>query len=461
MKKFSKALAIFMLALSMAPLNVFAESKTAGVKVSIPESLTLTLNTNNLSFALEDSDLHTDIITITAKTNSAAGYTISFNANNDYNDLKHSNILVGDKIESIAEDKTATTFPETAWAYSTDLSDYIFKQIPLAAKNIFATTEKGENSHDLTVGVRANNLASGDYENELIFTAVANPEPSFANLCNKEALDIDDAICMQDINDDIKASMIEERQYQLMDSRDGKIYWVAKLKDGNVWMTQNLDLNLNTETTLTPADSDITENWTPSHTTIVGAANLNSTNWANDNNVPYSFDPENYYFDGSNSGWAGCNYLTTTCDHFSTTSYTQNGEHGHVGNYYNWSAAVASNNTSATTEGTDMETSICPKGWRLPHGYQSPQENDFETLTTAYSETTNSDSAILASPLFFVHGGSILSGTLHDAPKFGYYWTSTASSDNYADRFHFYSNLINPAVNASHSFGHSIRCLAR
>lgn len=28
---------------------------------------------------------------------------------------------------------------------------------------------------------------------------------------------------------------------QLVDARDGKSYWVAKLKDDNCWMTQNLD----------------------------------------------------------------------------------------------------------------------------------------------------------------------------------------------------------------------------
>ena len=167
MKKFSKFLAISALALTTIPTNVFAASETASIKATIPDSLTLTLSTDNLTFNLEDTDLHTDKLIVTAKTNAAAGYTISFNANNDYNDLKHSNVLVEDKIASIAEDKTEATFPETAWAYSTDISDYTFKKIPLTPENVFATTEKGENTHDFTVGVRANNLAAGDYENNL------------------------------------------------------------------------------------------------------------------------------------------------------------------------------------------------------------------------------------------------------------------------------------------------------
>ena len=462
MKKFSKFLAISALALTTIPTNVFAASETASIKATIPDSLTLTLSTDNLTFNLEDADLHTDKLTVTAKTNAAAGYTISFNANNDYNDLKHSNALVEDKIESITEDKTESTFPEIAWAYSTDISDYTFKKIPLVPENIFATTEKGENTHDFTVGVRANNLAAGDYENELIFTAVANPEPSFANLCNKEALGVDDAICMQDINDDIKASMIEEQQYQLMDSRDGKIYWVSKLKDGNIWMTQNLDLDLSTTTTLTPEDSDVTANWTPSRATIAGAANLNTTNWANNNNNPYSFDPGNYYFDGTYFSSAECNYLTTTCDHFATTPYDLNGEHGHVGNYYNWSAAVASNDTSATTAaGTDINTSICPKGWRLPHGYQSTQGNDFATLNTAYGGATNSDSVLLANPLFFVRGGYVRSGSLNSSANVGLYWSSTAYSATYAGNLYFGSGYVLPSNYDTRYNGFSVRCLAR
>ena len=449
MKKISKFLAISALALTTIPTNVFAASETASIKATIPDSLTLTLSANNLTFNLEDTDLHTDKLTVTAKTNAAAGYTISFNANNDYNDLKHANTLVEDKIESIAEDKTETTFPETAWAYSTDLEDYTFKKIPLTPENIFATTEKGENTHDFTVGVRANSLAAGDYENELIFTAVANPEPQLPTY-----------LSMQDVAT-WKDTLEEEQQVQVKDARDGKIYWVSKLKDGNIWMTQNLDLDLSTTTTLTPEDSDVTANWTPSSTTIAGVANLNSTSWADNYNNPYSFDPGNYYFDGTYFSSAECNYLTTTCDHFATTPYGLNGEHGHVGNYYNWSAAVASNDTSATTaEGTDINTSICPKGWRLPHSYHSAQGNDFETLNTAYGGVTNSDSVLLANPLFFVRGGIVVSGLLYDPADPGNYWSSTAYSVTAAGDFGFYSGR-NTSGYGNRYLGFSVRCLAR
>lgn len=54
---------------------------------------------------------------------------------------------------------------------------------------------------------------------------------------------IDDSKVMQNIAQH-KDELVLEQQYQMMDKRDNKIYWVAKLADGNVWMTQNLDYDL-------------------------------------------------------------------------------------------------------------------------------------------------------------------------------------------------------------------------
>lgn len=163
----------------LLPHTALATSKTANINVHVPESLALTLNSNALNFDIENEELHTDSLIITAKTNAAEGYAVSFNVNNNYNDLKHSNIYVEDKIPSIIKNETIYTFPETAWAYSLDTENYIFRQIPLTAKKVLTTTEKGENEHDFTIGVRAKaDMAAGDYANELIFTIIANPNPN-------------------------------------------------------------------------------------------------------------------------------------------------------------------------------------------------------------------------------------------------------------------------------------------
>lgn len=180
MRKTLKNLTVSVAALAASPfllsVNTQAQSKTATVKATINESLSLTLSSNSMNFELSSQDLVTNYIDVTGRTNSVNGYTISFNANNDYNDLKHSNALIDDLIASVSDSHTESTFPEKSWGYSTDTADYAFRKIPLAAKNIFATAEIGENTHKFTVGIKgSDNLAAGDYENDLLFTIIANP----------------------------------------------------------------------------------------------------------------------------------------------------------------------------------------------------------------------------------------------------------------------------------------------
>ena len=439
MKNLSKFLAIPALALTLIPTNVFAASETANVKVSIPESLTLSLSTNALNFNLEDTDLHTDKLVVTAKTNAASGYTISFNANNDYNDLKHSNTLVEDLIPSVIEDKTEATFPETAWAYSTDISDYTFKKIPLVAENIFTTTEKGENTHNFTVGVRANNLAAGDYENELIFTAVANPESS---------LTLADITTMQEITPEIVAATPEHGSKQLIDVRDNKSYWVTKLKDGNIWMTQNLDYDLSVAAnqTLTPATSNVTEN-----RTVTPVA---SWEW---------YEDSIYYMDGGDNYFA--NGTTQTAG---LASLPENSIDRHYaqGDYYSWKAATAGQGTPDITD-VDVNESICPAGWRLPTSKSADANYSFNNLVKQYGYSGDNqysgvtDATLLASPLFFARGGFVRSGLLDYQGRYGDYWSSSASSgSSTAYDLYFGSSYVEPSNTDGRSYGFSVRCVA-
>lgn len=147
---------------------------TAAIKASIPESLAIELSSNSIEFDLSDQNLHMDFLEVSGSTNSYAGYTISMNVNNEYNDLKHSNPTVEESIPSIAEDKTEANFPETAWGYSVDVANYTFREFPLVAENIFTTSEIGSNVHQFTIGARAKDVVAGEYANELIFTIIAN-----------------------------------------------------------------------------------------------------------------------------------------------------------------------------------------------------------------------------------------------------------------------------------------------
>ena len=62
-----------------------------------------------------------------------------------------------------------------------------------------------------------------------------------APVCNKNAATIAEAVCMQDINSSVRKSMVINQQYRLVDRRDNQKYWVARLNDDRIWMTQDLN----------------------------------------------------------------------------------------------------------------------------------------------------------------------------------------------------------------------------
>ena len=440
MKKISKFLAISALALTTIPTSVFAASETANVKVSIPVSLTLSLSADALNFNLEDANLHTNKLTVTAKTNAASGYTISFNANNDYNDLKHANTLVEDKIASIAEDKTETTFPETAWAYSTDISNYTFKKIPLESENVFATTSKGENSHDLTIGMRAKNIAAGDYENELIFTAVANPEPG--------PLTLSKITNMQEMTSEICAASAEHETKQLTDVRDNKTYWVTKMKDGSCWMTQNLDYDLSvTENqTLTPETSDVTMNRI-----------VNPVQWSSyADRISYSDGGDNYYLNG-----------TTKTEGYSSLPEDSIDRHYAQGDYYSWKAATAGQGSTSMRDGQDINESICPTGWRLPSSSADNMDHSFGNLLKQYGYSGYNEyieaGDVYKEPLFFTNNGYVdYEGVAVAQSIKGQYWSSKAYyNDNNAYMLNIESDFLGPNSATARFCGLGIRCISR
>ena len=304
--------------------------------------------------------------------------------------------------------------------------------------------------------------------------------------------DMENAICNAATNTDANNSI------QLVDARDNKLYWVTKLQDGKCWMTQNLDLDLSHSTTLTSLDTDLNDNslsgaynnnyeynsttgvisWTPANTTrnySTGAG----TGWVNDYNKAYSMDVGEWYWDGENST-PNCNFINpptgTTCDHF-TQNRSGADKHLSVGNYYNWSAAIASDNSSSLDSSTygdatkdpnatnrNPQNSICPKGWRLPTiSYQANSlvnsTSEFSRLNYLYN--SSGDTGLIANPLWFVRSGYINSGSLNSGGSEAYYWSSTVRSSSYAYNLSFTSSNVYPASLSNRNVGWSVRCVAR
>ena len=286
-------------------------------------------------------------------------------------------------------------------------------------------------------------------------------------------------IPMQDI-DIIKSHLVNiGDSMQAIDRRDNKVYWIAKLADGNIWMTQNLDLDLDATKTYTPADTDITANWTPARSTI-NFTGTSVSGWARDYYSPYSANPGDIYY-----------YTSGTDDDdifYSSLSDCVSAGHSdcayyHAGNYYNWSAAVASNDTSAITgDYTNATTSVCPAGWKLPsnrvNGESAIEGNiqlapiaSYSNILGEYSTgslpgghfdyLSDGFNAIRAAPLWFNRSGSISSGSLNNPAYWGNYWSSTTNGnyDAYELRVEYVS--LDPAVTITRSAGLSIRCMVR
>ena len=293
-----------------------------------------------------------------------------------------------------------------------------------------------------------------------------------------------------------------DESVQAVDKRDGKSYWVTKLKDGNIWMTQNLDLEIggantaplnsnNTDISTTASGSGIysagyTEQdgvwtWTPVSTAITSNYHISDTTvspaWGNNNTAPYSAEGGDTYYYTSNN--------TNNDTRYNSLQDCKNASHTEdeckryfAGNYYNWTAAIASNNsTNISTTGTIASNSICPKGWRLPNASQTDNvNNEFgrmlygEGITAALSNGNESVgyyngvasfNKLRSNPYYFVRPGLINGGALNDSGVIGFYWSSTVSSWANAYYLYFNGTDISPARNYVRYSGRSVRCVAR
>ena len=219
---------------------------------------------------------------------------------------------------------------------------------------------------------------------------------------------------MQHMTPEICASANGSDTKQLIDKRDNKTYWVGKLPDGNCWMTQNLDLDLSTSKTFTPADTNISSNWTPSTSTTMTISGYNP-------DTGKSYDPGAQYYEGSGS------------------------EHYHVGNYYQWSAA-----TAGYTGISQSSQSICPKGWTLPN------QSQFQQLINSGLSRFN----FMNAPYYLLRGGDLLDSSLRLAGSNGYYWSSTPDGPSMTHTLDFSPSRIDASYYLYRYYGLSVRCVA-
>ena len=263
----------------------------------------------------------------------------------------------------------------------------------------------------------------------------------FASLSNIERLSVID-------------SMVEGQTYTKKDSRDNQDYTIAKLKDGKVWMTKNLNIAGGEELSSTDTDFDInytlptTDGWTVNDGKLVLPAS--DTSGFNTNNHAYV----------ANSG-------SETC-----------GNNSPCYSYYSWDAATLGSGRGISTENTDTQYSICPKGWKLPTSRTTSAanwqtESDFYALAHQYGldSTTSTlerdnDFYMQAGPGTvpnFLLVGYYYYGSFSQGDSYGDYWSSTSYSDSdFALILRFVlPSYVNSADYYLRKNGFSVRCLLR
>ena len=339
------------------------------------------------------------------------------------------------------------------------------------------------------------------YSGQVIYTLVhpSSAKPSIIIPPTSCTTPVPGLTYMQDLTSSNKATilsnMTEDSQYYLADKRDDKTYCVAKLKDGNLWMTQNLDHDIVTDGSVTydNTTTDLgwngtgysTASWIPASATKA----TNDTTWTTGSTgytIPESYDPGELYWNGTAGYYTSESDCTTVggtwdstnsrCNQISSTGSS----HYRLGNFYNWTAAIASNDSSiygvydsGTGSYTNTETnqSICPAGWTLPIGgyYESPTvapDKSFQHLVEQYGWNDSdwalgNDQKIWNSPINLG-----LSGDWHGMlGNVGYYvgpWSSTADRDTVA--YYLYADSdggVSPDDSSNRGSGYVVRCVAR
>ena len=494
--------------------SALSYQSSVGVGFTFLPTLNVSLSSDNLTInnlVPGGNAESSNVVTVNVSTNIAEGYnlyaTVGNSTNNTTNltNVPNGNYTFTPLSSNISE---LSNFTNNNWGYSYSLDsgatwisgDYDnastgYNGLPLYTNTGIKLVEEADNTSstvDFKIAAKAGNTQpSGEYTNTINFTAVSNTIPTtmLDAFIASGAEMYNGYFKMQDMTSEICKSVdVEESELQLVDLRDGKLYWVAKLKDGNCWMTQNLDLDLSHEVALTSETSDIDPesygktiytaetgyskdeatgivSWLPSTIDSGGVQRADTIimngntvpNWTDSNINPYSADPGERYRYTNSTSYNEATYTSLKNCTNANNNDISGCQHTHFGNYYNWPAAVASNNTTGASG--SQANSICPKNWNLP------ASGEYNTMLSAQGIITNYNPngfrKIRTIPLYFSLFGRIGGGSLVFLGSYGYYWLNMGDGTNSARGLVFNSTNITPTGSGLGKFqGYSVRCTA-
>lgn len=483
-----------------------------GVGFTFNPSLNVSLSSSDLmitGLALGATGISNEI-NVAVSTNIVEGYTLSatvgnnstYNGDSLYNSVDNTkifaNVATNANLASLGTDNTwgysykDNTVATPAWSNYNGLPLYSGTAVALLDKD-----DASSGSVDFKIAAKAgSSQASGEYNNVINFAVVSKPIPTtlLDAFVASDAIQQNGYYTMQGMTPAICNAADVGSSIQLIDIRDNKLYWVAKLKDNNCWMTQNLDLDLSHEVALTSETSDIDPttyntgiytqangyskdnttgvvSWLPSTIVDVDGAptqradtivmNGNSVpNWADDYNRPYSADPGERYWYTNPSTYDEHNYTSLEICANNNNNDTAGCQHSHLGNYYNWPAVAATNDASTAPNGSTWSNSVCPKNWDLPvNGAYGTLMTAQEVFSSGNSYVTDGFNKLRTAPLYYQRFGNVNGSSLNYLGSYGYYWSSTVYGANGAYRLRFIDSNIWPSSFSNRGYGFSVRCM--
>ncbi len=437
-------------------------------------------------------------IGVDVATNNTTGYSLYLQATNPDGKLHAIDKSNTSTIDPVPATLNSTNFssPENlnTWGYanttgiSAETANYT--AIPTTSNQPFLTTDQmnTKDHHEISFGASISTALPADtYRTSIIVSAIANPI-EITNLTQLTYLqDMTPDICANTQDYVNKDDYIEKR---LIDYRDGNSYYVAKLADGNCWMTQNLHLNFAPTTIpLTPNTSDVVSDvelpstgagyWQLSHGRLVLThpstySPCTGTEECLNTKTLTQIDPDTWTIKEASEITATLGTDVYTAADPASKTYDP---HYLIGNYYQYNYATANSGTDLTYNTAPY--SICPKGWQLPATNDTAEKLDpksFRNLLTPYDLTTNLTGTgpgnetynITMKPLYFAATGLVANtGVLNMTVGAGYLTSSYAMEATTSAKFRFNLNSYTPIINfasddAARSTGYfPVRCLAR
>ena len=433
-------------------INISALSYQGSAEIKFTFNPTLSINISSSDLVIDNltpgTTSDSNIINVSVATNASHGYTLATivgDSSHNNTNLTHTN--GANTFSSIATNASLSSLiTDNTWGYSYKLSNTTnwnnYSGLSNeTSKTLINTDNQLTKPIDFKIAAKASpTQSSGVYTNTINFIAISKPIPKT----------IEDIVYMQTFGEllptdlqTVKDSMEEEHAYTLKDARDEQDYTIAKLKDGKIWMTKNL--NLAGCTTISCNTSDC-ENYAIPET----------QGWQSGGKLPES----------SKKGFTTNNYAYV----YNTNNNTNNCSSPGCYSYYSWDAATLGSGREISTDNQNAPYSICPKGWHLPSTYNGTNSStDFRALMIAYggsesvqnygSSMFNKIKAGTAPNFLLAH---FYYNNVFDNGAYHFYWSSTSGSgSNKARTLGLDTGGVYSANDGTRYYGFAVRCLAR